>query len=79
MKKYVEKKKLYYALIKGHELIPDDTRRYWNLDTDNSDIFLSDRHTVYGWKLTQMSKSEWNRSGINDSNAEFRKVKEVEG
>ena len=68
---------IYYALIKGHKLIPDNTRRYWNLDTDNSDIFLSDRHTVYGWKLTQMSKSEWNRSGINDSNAEFLKVKEV--
>lgn len=39
---------LYYALIKGHELIPDDTRRYWNLDTNHNDIFLSDRHTVYG-------------------------------
>ena len=68
---------LCYALIKGHELIPEDNRRYWNLDTNNNDIFLSDRCTVHGWKLTQMSKSEWNRSGINDSNAEFRKVEEV--
>lgn len=68
---------LYYALIKGHELIPGDTRRYWNLDTNNNEIFLSDRDTVYGWKLTQMSKSEWNKSGINDSNAEFRKVGEM--
>ena len=69
---------LYYALIKGHELIPGDTRRYWNLDTNNNEIFLSDRDTVYGWKLTQMSKSEWNKLGINDSNADFVRVEENE-
>lgn len=67
---------IYYALIKGHEMIPDDTRRYWNLDSDG--VFLSDRHTVYGWKLTKMSKSQWNISGVNDSNADFLKVEDVE-
>ena len=70
----IEKEPKYYALVKGHELIPDDTRRYWNLDTDGT--FLSDRHTVYGWKVTKTSKSEWNKVGINDSNADFVKIEE---
>ena len=71
---------LYYALIKGHELMVDDdtsTSKYWNYDTFNGDLFPSNRSTRDGRFLIEMSKSEWNELGINDSNADFVKVEEV--
>ena len=68
---------LYCALIKGHEIMVDDdisTSKYWNYDTFNGDLFPSNRSTRDGRFLTEMSKSEWNELGINDSNADFVKV-----
>lgn len=67
----------YYALIKGHELIKNKgiwTTKYWNFDTTNGNKLLSNRFTVDGKYLIEMSKSEWNKLGINDSNADFVKV-----
>ena len=72
-------KPLYYALIKGHEIMVDDdtlTSKYWNYDTFNSDLFPSNRSTRDGRFLIEMSKSEWNELGINDSNADLIKVEE---
>ena len=76
----VEKEPLYYALIKGHEIMVDDdtsTSKYWNYDTFNGDLFPSNRSSRDGRFLIEMSKSEWNKLGINDSNADFVKVEEV--
>lgn len=71
----VEEESLYCALAKGHELITnDDTFKYWNFDTFNNGMFLSNRDVGHERYLTVMSKAEWNKLGINDSNADFIKV-----
>lgn len=73
----VEKEPLYYALIKGHELLDTD-RFYWIYDKYEESVFLSKLYSLHGNFLTEMSKSQWNELGINDSNADLIKVKEVE-
>lgn len=77
----VEETPLYCALIKGHELITDkgvSTCKYWNFNTYNSDVFPNNRLSKHGIYLTKMSKEDWNELGINDSNADFVKVEEME-
>ncbi|HIS17508.1 MAG TPA: hypothetical protein IAC02_02720 [Candidatus Coprovivens excrementavium] len=77
LKNLVAEEPLYYALIKGHELITDkgvSTCKYWNFNTYNSDVFPNNRLSKHGIYLTKMSKSEWNKLGINDSNADFVEV-----
>ena len=78
----IEEEPFYYALIKGHELLEgkDDwvVPTYWCLDTTNRNMFISDRITVRDKFLIEASKSEWNKLGINDSNADFIKVEVAE-
>ena len=77
----VEEEQKYYALIKGHELMTDEgiwDCRYWNLSTFDGVVFPSDRFSQDSRFLTKMSKEDWNRYGINDSNADFVKVEDVE-
>ena len=71
---------LYCALIKGHELITDKgnwTFKYWKTDTSDGRVFPSHRLKNHDDFLTEMSKEEWNKVGINDSNADFVEVEEV--
>lgn len=75
-RKYKIEGPLYYALIKGHELVVDGGDKYWDFDTSNGDVFPSNRFSTYGAYTIEMSKSEWNELGINDSNADFVKVDE---
>ena len=73
----VEEEPLYYALIKGHELVNDEgewSTKYWNLWVSGGSVFPSDRLADYDDFLTTMSKEEWNEWGINDTNADFVKV-----
>lgn len=72
----VEEGPLYYALLKGHELIVNGGSKYWKLDLSNVRVFPSHRLTTNVNFLTEMSKSEWNKLGINNSNADFVKVDE---
>lgn len=69
---------LYYALAKGHELTDGD-KVYWVHDKNNDDMFIGILHSPSVYFLSEMSKSEWNELGINDSNADFVKVREVVG
>ena len=72
---------LYCALIKGHELMVDKgdwTFKYWKSDTSNGRVFPSHRLINHDDFLTEMSKEDWNELGINDSNADFVKVEEME-
>ena len=73
---YEVEEPLYYALIKGHELI-DTGRVYWDYDKSDESVFISELYSLPDNFLTEMSKSEWNKLGINDSNADFIKMKEV--
>ena len=75
LKNLVEKEPLYHALIKGHELV-DGGKVYWIHDKNNDDMFISLLHSSYDSFLTEMSESEWNELGINDSNADFVRVDE---
>ena len=68
---------LYYALIKGHELIAgEDACKYWKCDMRNGRMFLSNRYSHYGKYLAEMSKNDWGKFDINDTNADFVKVDE---
>ena len=64
---------LYCALIKGHELT-DSGRVYWDYDKSDNSVFISELYSLPDKFLTEMSKSEWNGLGINDSNADFIRV-----
>ena len=73
----VEEESLYYALVKGHELVTDEgdiACKYWNLRVPTGDVFPSNRYSRRGEFVVKMSKSEWNKLGINDSNADFVEV-----
>ena len=69
-REYKIEEPLYYALVKGHEVIGDDFK-YFNLDVLNDVLFIGSR------RFTETSKSEWNEIGINEDNADFVKVKDL--
>ena len=71
---YVVEEPMYYALIKGHE-VTDGYDVYWSCDKYDSSVFVSRLEPLHDNFITEMSKSEWNELGINDSNADFIKVK----
>lgn len=73
----VEEEPLYRALIKGHELV-NDYYIYWNCDKYDDDVFVSRLYPPHDNSTTELSKSEWNELGIDDSNADFVKVEEIE-
>ena len=76
----VKEDPVYYALVKGHELVNDEgdiACKCWNLRLPTGDVFPSNRYSRRGEFLVKMSKSEWNKLGINDSNADFVKVGET--
>ena len=70
---YEVKESLYHALIKGHDVSNSDDI-YWNYDKYDNDVFVSRLYPSHDNFLTEMSKLEWIKLGINDSNADFVKV-----
>ena len=76
-REYKVEEPLYYALIKGHD-VSGDYYVYWNCDKFNNDVIVSRLHPPHDDFSTELSKSEWNELGINDSNAEFVRVEENE-
>ena len=71
----------YYALIKGHELVNDEgewATKYWNLWVSEGCVFPYDKSETTDDFSIIMSKEDWNKYGINDSNADFIKVEEEE-
>ena len=71
----VEVEPLYRALIKGHE-VSNSYDIYWNYDKCDEDVFVSRLYPTHDNFLTEMSKLEWVKLGINDSNADFVEVDE---
>ena len=69
----VDEEPMYQALIKGHE-VADGYDVYWSCDKYDSSVFVSRLEPLHDNFITEMSKSEWNELGINDSNADFVKV-----
>lgn len=72
----MKNEQLYYAKVKGWELIRLETSKpYWCLEID--DLFISTNGDLdVGEFHTKMTKTEWNKLGINDTNADFEKVED---
>ena len=70
---YEVEEPLYHALIKGHE-VSNSYDIYWNYDKFDNDVFVSRLYPSHDNFLTEMSKLEWVKLGINDSNADFVEV-----
>lgn len=73
----VEEEPLYYALIKGHELLADHDAlsfTYWNFNMSNGYLLHGNKFSKQVRFLTKMTKEDWNKLGINDSNADFVRV-----
>src|SRR5699024_7147723 len=75
----VEQKQLYYAKIKGWELATT-TITFWNYRHSIespmlSKLYVGGKEGVDSFK-TKMTKEEWNKVGINDTNADFEVVSE---
>lgn len=77
LKNLVAEEPLYYALIKGHELLADHDAlsfTYWNFNMSNSYLLHGNQFSKQSRFLTKMTKEEWFELGINESNADFVRV-----
>ncbi|HFI0464407.1 TPA: hypothetical protein ACGO1T_001760 [Streptococcus suis] len=68
-----EDEPLYYALIKGHELSSNELK-YWSCNAYNSGDLLIGSKNPKDSCINRMTKNNWNKLGINSSNAEFVEV-----
>lgn len=77
-----DRKPFYYALIKGHEMMIDKDAvdsMFWNVDTLSNDMFPGSRYSdIDSRYIASLPIEEWNKLGINESNADFIKVEEEE-
>ena len=76
----VEEEQKYYALIKGHEYIGTEDK-YWNYDVEFEGLEIGDNKVhpdVLAEYMLKATKDEWANLGINDDNADFIKVEELE-
>ena len=76
----VEEEQKYFAKIKGHENIGSDDK-YWNYCITDESLFIDDNKVhpdVLGEYVLNATKDEWENLGINDDNADFVKVEELE-
>ena len=69
--KKVEQNK-FYAKVKGADLI-NNNKKYWNVDTKNSYLYVGNQMETHRFTIL-LTKEEWNKLGINDSNADFEVV-----
>lgn len=67
--------KCCYAKIKGWELVTNANRIYWNRSDYCNSVFVNDISEPEGFTI-KLTKSEWNKLGINDTNADFEEVEE---
>ena len=76
----IEQEPKYYAKIKGHENIASNDK-YWNYNTDMEELSIGDSEVhpnVISEYMLKATKDEWANLGINDDNAEFELVEELE-
>ena len=70
----VEQEPLYYARMKGSNLVMDDIYTYWRKVLGVSKLGLGCKQHEDVLVKTKMTKEEWNELGINDTNADFERV-----
>lgn len=66
--------RLFYARFNKIENI-DKEYNFWGLDINDNTVSLGDSENNLRYR-TQMTKTEWNKLGINDTNADFELVEE---
>ena len=73
-KKNPPKPKLYYAKIKGWELVASGGK-YFGHSKNDGDLFVFNKH---GYRTMENihTMPEWNALGVNDTNADFEEVAE---
>lgn len=69
----IEKEPLFYAKVKGHELLMDKDNMYWNFAEDDCELGILDNSEIGSYK-TKFTKQQWNNLGIDDTNADFEGV-----
>lgn len=67
---------LYYALVKGHELILDSYKNLALHKGARSPLYISYKCPLDNKFVVKMTKAEWSELGVNDSNADFARVEE---
>lgn len=72
----VEQEPLYYARMKGSNLVMDDIYTYWRKALGVSKLGLGCKQHGDVLVKTKMTKEEWNELGINDTNADFEEVED---
>src|SRR5699024_6279973 len=76
----IEQEPRYYAKIKGHENIGSNDK-YWNYNTDMEELSIGDSEVhpnVISEYVLKATKDEWANLGINEGNADFELVEELE-
>lgn len=72
----VEQEPLYYARMKGSNLVMDDIYTYWRKALGVSKLGLGCKQHEDVLVKTKMTREEWNELGINDTNADFEEVED---
>ena len=70
----IEQEPVYYARMKGSNLVMDDIYTYWRKVLGVSKLGLGCKQHEDVLVKTKMTKEEWNELGINDTNADFEEV-----
>ena len=70
----VEKEPLYYAKIKGWEHVGTSSY-YFGYDEDNDSLEVTYLESNYRFAFS-LTKTHWNKLGINETNADFEVVSE---
>ena len=76
----IKQEQKYYALIKGHKNIYSGIC-FWIYDTEIEELLIDDAEIypdVTAGYMIKATKDEWANLGINDDNADFVKVEEME-
>ena len=73
---YKVEDELYYALIKGHEILSNNVK-YWVCDERyKQTVFINFRNPLSDMFTNKLTKKEWNDLGVNDANADFVRAEE---
>lgn len=67
----VEQEPLYYAKVKGWELL--EVNHHWIYIKESKDFSVANVKFATD-EMSKMTKEEWNKIGINDTNADFEEA-----
>lgn len=69
----IEQEPLYYAKVKGWELL--EVNHHWIYIKESKDFSVANVKFATD-EMSKMTKEEWNKIGINDTNADFEKAED---